>query len=137
MTRYIEYDFPRNVATEYERYGACNGCGACCTGRLRYNFQRRSEAETFDMRQRGGGSAMNGKGIWQEVCDGDLHIFRQFVEHEPDGTQCTYLRGNLCAIHLADAPMICKLFPISPREIAPFPECSYVFFAVNAWPIVP
>lgn len=137
MTRYIEWDFDTMQATEYERAGECNGCGECCTGKLSYNFQRRSAAEQFDMRARGGGSAVNGKGIWQEVRDGDLHIFRQFVSYEANGTRCQFLRGHLCAIHATGAPMICQLFPIAPREIAPFPSCSYGFYEVATWPIMP
>lgn len=134
MTRYIEWDFETMTATEYERSGECNGCAACCTGALHYNFQRRNQAEQYDMRGRGGGSAVNGNGIWQEIRDGDLRIFRQFAGYEPNGTRCAQLCGRLCRIHVA-APMICQLFPITPREIATFPECSYQFCVVATWPI--
>jgi hypothetical protein len=43
----------------------------------------------------------------------------------------------LCAIHATGAPMICQLFPIAPREIAAFPSCSYSFYEVATWTIVP
>lgn len=138
MMHYIEWDFDRMIATEYERQGECNGCGECCTGEQHFNFQNKGgTVKVTDIRQELGGTHwVNGKGIWQEVRDGDTRLFRQFVAYVPTGKPCASLQDNKCALQvLLRKPALCQLWPAAPREIAPFSDCSYSFVRVTEWPI--
>jgi len=136
MTHYVEWDFERKVATEYERRGWCNGCGECCTGELHYQYFPQPDSDIKSTREMyGGGPSVNGEGAWQEIREGDLRIFRQLTTYDPTGRLCPSLAGNVCTLHLTGKPMICQLWPVAPREIVPFTKCSFSFVKVDEWPI--
>jgi hypothetical protein len=135
MTRYIEWDFDRMLATEYERLGECNGCGACCSGELHYAIYSQDDCQGANETKRryGGGPGPEWKSTWQEVWQGELRIYRRLLKYDPTGRVCPELAGDRCGLHGAGKPMICQLWPIAPREIEPFAECSYSFVKIAEW----
>jgi hypothetical protein len=133
--RYFEWDFEALVVTEYARSGECNNCGDCCGGEVHYAFQRRDINEQIDMRATGGGYVMDGTGIWQEIQDGDVRLFRKFQRYESTGTVCGNLVDNKCALQSIGKPLLCQLWPVAPREIEVFLRCSYAFAKLAEWPI--
>jgi hypothetical protein len=137
MSRYIDWDFDRMTATEYERQGECCACGQCCTGEVCYIFYGAvANEESEVMKARGGGVGADREGVWQEVQESELRIYRKFVEHIQTDHVCPELvEGSKCGRHGPDKPKFCILWPISPREIAPFQGCSYAFVKIAEWPI--
>lgn len=132
MTRYIEWDFDRMIATLYEREGECNNCGRCCGDSIYYAFQYPDDADVNDINMYlGGGDRTDLKGIWQEVIYNNKRLFRKFIKYEQDGKICRHRVNGLCNIHDEQEPIFCLLWPISPTEVALFPECSYRFIKIK------
>jgi hypothetical protein len=124
LLRYFEIDYTTNTITEYARHGACNGCGACCTGEMHYIV---SEHPGLNMYLYGGGTRTDGRGIWQVVTDGNEWRYHKFIQRVPTKQVCPHLCSKRCLIHGDHEPLFCQLWPISQREAEAFGECGYTF----------
>lgn len=136
MTRYIEWDYERGIATEYERHGECNGCGDCCRSEVAFDFQKLAADEPNGAgRERGGGASTDGQGVWQEVDDGNQRTFRRLRGIWFCDQPCSQLGpGDHCVIHQSK-PKFCALWPVSPRDTISFPMCGYSFCKLREWEI--
>lgn len=145
MTRYIQWNFDKNEAVEYQRHGECNRCGQCCKtlikfrGTLHPELPENATYEDEDIRN--GVMGADYRGIWNEVQNerGDRRFFGDIQilpdeEHNP----CSELRGqgdeHSCNVHF-DKTLLCSAWPLSPDHVTPFAECSYKFEEINRWRI--
>lgn len=132
MTTYFEWDYDQRRVTEYKRSGKCNQCGACC--RAFITFTHVMPPRAGDSKK--GGPTTDGRGVWQEVNEGRWRYFYA-ITIEDGELHCQCLtEDNRCKAH--DDPersKICQVWPITPSNIAPFPECGWSFEVVNHWPI--
>lgn len=133
--RYIRWDLDRNVATEFERIGDCNGCGACCKALIRFSVVNSKNADDHDPRDLG--DCVDDQGVWAEILVNDTRRLFKVTEinHNPAEKPCSKLgENNKCMVHF-DKPRICSVWPVIPEQVTPFPECSYSFIQINEWAI--
>ena len=131
MTRYIDWDYDTNIATEYERTGECNQCGDCCKNKKVINF------DMIDGDKRShGGDTTNGEGRWSEIDNGKQREFiRFYMGPDKQLLPCTALGpDNRCIEQeLGTKPWVCAVWPTVPSDIEPFENCSYQFVEINSW----
>ena len=131
MTRYIDWDYDTNIATEYERTGECNQCGDCCKRRVN---TRMVDGDKMNH----GGRTTDGDGRWSEIDDGKKEEFIKFYM-EPGDTHetCVALDPyNRCIEQeFGKKPWVCAIWPTAPSDIEQFPRCSYEFVEINRWKI--
>ena len=133
---FYEWDYDTGVITQWHRCGECNQCGDCCRACVRMNDDISTNGKRAVER-------INGKwpetGVQNEVNDDGKRIFFWNVRLDPDYPDyevCGSLEGNLCSAHDGeDRIAICRYFPMSPRNAALFPRCSYEFERVGEWSI--
>jgi Fe-S-cluster containining protein len=133
MPRYIRWDYDNKIATEFERQGDCNGCGACC--RALIEFRVHGNLQDDDPRNLGDGVAVDAEGIWAEVSDDENRRYFQVttIDHHPEEKPCSKLgEDKKCMVHF-DKPRICSVWPVIPDQVTPFPDCSYSFNEIQRW----
>ena len=127
---YIDLDYKSGIAIRYSRAGECNQCGACC--------KRRINVSTTDGDNLTHGStATDGKGRWSAIEKGTHSEFIRFWYEDaaPWHKPCKFLgEHNNCFFH-DDLSWVCGVFPTAPSDIAPFPDCSYVFTEIERFAI--
>lgn len=130
--RYIDWDYDNHVAVEYERLGECNGCGACCFALIRFSISNQLDESQGGKR---GGCSTDNKGVWTEVSRGNVR--RYFMFHPVDTSiysKCGMLTyDNKCLLHKKGKKLIQSGWPFSPKNVTPFPQCSYSFSEINRW----
>ena len=127
MKTYIDWDYENKVAIRYKRTGECNSCGGCCTKQVNIDLFDGS-ALTH------GGTKTDGKKRWSEIAT-EKHSEFVRVWHEDNQWHkpCRALgENNVCGFN-DDKPWFCAVFPTSPSDIEPFPDCSYVFTEIERW----
>lgn len=142
MIRYFEWDFETGYVTEYTRQGECNGCGACCMTLIRWEYSQDVHREltlhtgltTWNF---GNGSPYMDypTGVYTSVLiGGKWRYFRDLTVHtdEPQ-KKCRELTDDLkCRVHMGKR-LISSAWPMLPRHVAPFSECSYEFTEIARW----
>lgn len=130
--RFYKWDYTKDEATEFERLGDCNGCGACCKAVIAFVVSGRVK----DKDARNLGDSTDGEGIWAEVQkDKKRRYFQVTSVQETDKVNCSKLgENNQCTVH-SGKPVLCEVWPVIPEQVTPFPECSYSFKEVRKWTI--
>lgn len=137
MERFIKWDYDNGVAIEYARTGECNGCGACCQTRIRFDFLT-PKGETPDPNS--GSETTDRKGVWAEHDDGEARRYFRFHEIPRSAEY------HLCPVFATQAKrcmayerrgLICSGFPFIPENVERFAECSYQFTEFTRWEIQP
>lgn len=137
--RYIEWDFDRSKATEYEREGECNGCGQCCIALIRFRVSQPRGRQSNNGGRLGAGAGIGGK--WIEVKEGKRRRFLQMtgIESRPREDACPSLTPeNTCGVHgqknwKKDLLPLCDTWPLHPDHVTPFDQCSYKFNVIAEW----
>ncbi len=130
---FYEWDYDTNEVIEYRREGECNGCGECCMALIHYRFSRRAVPE--DRIPATGGDATDGEGVWFETQRGNLRRFFKYGEIGEIGSHvCSKLNSDLTCAVQAFKGLYNKMWPMNPRQITPFPSCSYTMTEINRWP---
>jgi hypothetical protein len=131
-----EWDYDNNVVIEYERLGDCNSCGACCMALIQFFIAGKVAAPPESPNPTAeGGSSTNAQGVWSEIQVGEKRRFFQVTNVQPDHMRCKHLlEDNRCDVHFTK-PLLHKAWPMSPRQVTPFAECSYTFREVARRPI--
>lgn len=129
--RYYRWDFDNREMVQYERQGECNGCGACC--RALISFRVAGNLKDVDPRDLSYEGAVH-VGVWAEVTDGIRRRLFTVQEITPEVKRCSALsEDNKCTVHNLDKPRICEVWPVTPDQVTPFPECSYSFTEIGRW----
>lgn len=137
--RFIEWDYETRIATEYERSGECNGCGACCTGSIFYlgdgDRPGWNAHNGYSAAMRSPQSVLKDKRIVNEVqVNGKSRYFTDITIKLDPAVRCPMLSAeNRCRIHVGKG-LISRAWPMSPKQVDPYPECSYSFKIVKQWP---
>jgi hypothetical protein len=134
LPRFFEWDYDQNVVIEYERQGDCNSCGQCCMALIEFTISGLKADRAINVGD--GGPSTTGKGVWHEVRIGNKRRFFQVDRAEPNHKACSHLMEDmLCDVHLTK-PLLHKSWPMSPRQVIPFDQCSYTFREVDRAEIV-
>lgn len=131
MTRYTDWDYETNIATEYKRIGECNQCGDCCKKRINIKMINGNKSTH-------GGETTDGDGRWSEIDGGKKEEFIKFYMNSNDTHQTCVALGpdNQCIEQeLGKKPWVCSVWPTAPSDIEPFENCSYQFVEVAWWEI--
>ncbi len=134
MRHYREWDYDRGVVTEYERSGECVQCGACCRAHIQFGAMKPYRSRNA----KNGGPWTDERDVWQELDLGRWNYFFRIHTIEPDKAEvCGSLQEDgLCKWHDdPDRPLICREWPITPSNIALFPECGWSFRELSQRPI--
>lgn len=126
---YIDWDYDTGIAVEYERSGACNGCGACCYARIAFAVVKETDPQQ-------GGRGVDGSGVWSEIARGNVRRYFRFHPVDPSiYEKCSMLNyDNRCRLHEFGAKKLIQSgYPFTPLNITPFPTCSYSFREVRRW----
>jgi Fe-S-cluster containining protein len=129
VTQYIDWNYDTGIAIEYRRDGECNGCGQCCNAKIMYLRNRND-----DLYSRPGDLS----GHWGEAHNDDNRIFLKMIDvGSPRVAPCSALGvdknwKSRCTIY-DKRPIICKEFPLLPREIEAFDQCSFRFVEIRRW----
>jgi Fe-S-cluster containining protein len=137
MIRFFEWDYTRNVVTEYHREGTCNRCGACCRATIPFVSQREPHGGPSSTGGKGAWLEADdgGKGVWLEADDGGVHYLFKIRFIERGNSRCNALQeDHKCAVHDSKFP-ICRYWPLSPSCLEAFPECTYLFTEIHYRPI--
>lgn len=136
---YTEWDFDNDIVTVYERHGECNGCGACCATVIRFATNNRGLGQPnpisgWDPRN-GEFSSISHSGVVNEVQVGGRRRFFMNIEITDEPYRCSMLTAdNRCMIHVGKH-LLSREWPLSPKQVTPFPECSYTFEILGQWKI--
>lgn len=134
-----EWDYENGKAILWRRLGECNNCGACCkiAKTIQYDVTYDMDYETHEQSQYYGGRYTSEDGIWNEIqFDEQRRYFGNMRSlNKPHVEPCNQWKHECCAVHNEDKPVLCKQFPMSPRNIEAFPDCSYTFEKVKEWAI--
>ena len=133
---FYEWNYDEGVVIAYERLGDCNGCGACCMAAIQFAVAGRLAQGNRSWEEYGnGGSDTNAHGSWTEVRIGNERRFFQILDPKPNSERCQHLTEDLrCDIHFTK-PLFHKSWPMSPRQVTPFEQCSYTFREIKRWPL--
>jgi len=127
-----EWDFDKNEVVQWERRGECNQCGDCCRVCVKYN----KPSEDINVQE----ATANGNyhGICNQVqVDGKDNYFWdvRIDNNDKDFQPCEDLKGNSCFSHNGTREVLCRYFPMSPRNAELFEQCSYRFEKIESWEI--
>lgn len=126
--RFFEWDYGHGIAAEYERQGECRKCGICCRQRVHFAYQK----PPYKGEPRNGGKSTDGEGVWLEVQQGRWRHFYK-IKNVDRGEPCSSLgNDNLCACH-DHKPLLCTVWPITPKCIEAFPDCGFSFKEIRRW----
>jgi hypothetical protein len=141
MTQFYEWDYDAHKIILWQRNGECNHCGECCkkAGAIQFEVSDTMMSDnTFPdgFNSQAGGDTTNGKGNWNEFqWHGQRRFFGNVRTLDKEVSPCSEWQDGRCAIHNADKPVICHQWPLSPRQIEPYPDCSYTFEKIEEYPL--
>lgn len=132
MIRYYVYDYARRRVTEYERQGECNQCGDCCRADIGIAVQGLSPDAERDT-VAAGGPATTGQGVWQAYDAGDGLRCYQVQRIAPEVRACTALGSEGRCLVYPERNAYCRVWPLSPSDVVPFPRCGFTFVSLGEW----
>lgn len=139
--RYFEWDYDNDTLTEFVREGECNGCGACCMTVIKWQYSQANrdeiEARTGlrSWNPSNGVSQAHREGVVTEIRIGDKSRYYADLVVTDKAERCPCLTSDKrCAVHTGKR-RICTAWPMSPRHVEPFKECSYSFREIGRWKI--
>ncbi len=147
---FYEWDYDRGVVTSWVRKGECNHCGQCCkdAALITFDIKDKSMLDTpdnhlpEDFNARAGGNLAGTYGRWSETeYEGRRTYFGNMHRAKPDPDKphlpCSAWIDERCSIQAAgmEKPHICAVWPMAPKDIEDFDECSYTFEKGGEWPI--
>lgn len=139
--RLIEWDYEHGIATEYERLGECNGCGACCMTLIRWwNYRHGFNCQNPILGWHPGNGELfpdDEAKVVTEIRIGEKRRFFNNIEITGEPERCSQLTDdNKCKKHIGKH-LLSREWPMSPRQVEPFENCSYHFRVVNKWSFDP
>jgi Fe-S-cluster containining protein len=124
-----QWDYDRELVTQFKRVGKCSKCGSCCRGFLEIQVAHRYDP---DIPQEGG-QATTGQGIWIEIMHQEQRTFFKLGNYQSLDRKCAFLATNNQCGSYTKRPLFCREFPLSPQNIDTFPECTYNFMKNGEW----
>lgn len=123
------WDYDQGILTRYIRVGECVKCGNCCRGFLKIYV-----AACYDPQvPQQGGKATTGRGTWIEINHNEQRVFFRLGGFQNCDRKCASLiEDNTCGKYTR-RPLFCQVFPVSPENIATFPDCTYSFQKAGEW----
>jgi Fe-S-cluster containining protein len=137
--RYFEWDFDNDIVIEYARSGECSECGACCMAVIRFNAFNKGIGKTnpiLGWDNRNGEFINPASGVVNDLEINGKHryFWNVRVTNEPY-VACTMLsEDKRCKIHLGKH-LLSRAWPMSPKQVTPFAECTYMFEEIGRWKI--
>jgi Fe-S-cluster containining protein len=137
--QFTEWDYPNDTVTIYERSGECCECGACCMAVIRFQAFNRGFGHmnpVLGWDSRNGEFTNPADGVVNDVEVNGKHRYFWNVEvtDEPY-VACTMLsEDKRCKIHTGKH-LLSRAWPMSPRHVTPFAECTYKFTEVARFKI--
>jgi Fe-S-cluster containining protein len=129
--RFFEWNFDLDTVIEYERTGDCNGCGACCLHVIKWQVFQRSKRQEQSFKNGMAVDEVFSDGVWTEFRTGSTRRFFWGLITTDEAHRCPALtEDKRCSVHTGKS-QICSVWPLTPKDIAPFPECSYQFREVS------
>jgi len=130
--QFYEWDYTVMKVRQWLRMGTCNQCGECCHGEIHI----RTTGEDHDARN--GSDGTDGNDVWHEMCP--IEEPRRLVKITgidraaiPEREEPCYDEVLGCQYYNDDRPFICQAWPMSPRHVEPFDNCSYSFILLSVW----
>lgn len=131
---FYEWDYSNDVCIAWEREGECNGCGQCCMVTISFIVANRSGSIRHDPKN--GGLGTDQKGVWFAIPVGeDKYRYFKMIGIEKSDHRCAALtQDNRCSVHTGK-PLLHRSWPMNPRQVTPFEQCSYTFRETARWSI--
>ena len=108
---------------KYLRDGSCNQCGECCKRIIDYELvtfvcDDCKSLSDFEVSLPEGFSIFQAQGVWW--------ILRTEVTEKT--WTCPNFESGLCEIWDGwDFPVVCRYWPVHPRDLVNFPKCGFWF----------